>query len=61
MVLDPTHETLCPASALLTDALFRCIVFTAVGINCPTESGPSRTASLADGRISLMYGDGKSQ
>lgn len=42
-----TDETLWPASPLLTEALLRCIVLTAEGINWPTESGPSRTGSFA--------------
>jgi hypothetical protein len=43
-----TYDTLCPASPLLTDARFRWMVFTAVGMNCPTESGPRSTGSLAE-------------
>lgn len=41
------NDTLCPASPLVTDARFRWIVLTAVGMNWPTESGPRRTWSLA--------------
>jgi hypothetical protein len=47
-----TYETLCPASPLFTEALFLCIVLTAVGMNWPTESGPSNTASLAARSVS---------
>ena len=42
-----TCDTLWPASPLSTDALFLCIVLTAVGKNCPTESGPNKTGSFA--------------
>ena len=49
------YETLWPASADMTGALLRCIVFIADGMNCPTESGPNNTGSFADiSRLSVI-------